>query len=123
VSDFKVEGQSEWDQRQAFMQRLHNNIVLCSEALQYKDFNQWLRSLISLKIDLSAHIEKESKEVIDKKINNAFSIIKSNVDEYSKIKLLTNIQELLHKVMRDRKFDVPINDKSPGSIIVNDRSY
>jgi len=123
MSDFKVEGQSEWDQRQAFMQRLHNNIVMCSEALQYRDFSQWLRSLMSLKIDLSAHIEPTSKEAIDKKISTAFSIIKSNIDEHSKIRLLTDIQELLHKVMRDRKFDVPINDKSPGSIIVNDRSY
>jgi len=123
MSEFKVEGQSEWDQRQAFMMRLHNNIISCSDSLSYKDYNQWLKSLISLKIDLSAHMTKEDKDFIDKKISNANSIINSNLRDFDKIKLLTSIQEDLHKVMRNKSFDVPIKSSSPGSIITNDRSF
>lgn len=123
MSDFKVEGQSEWDQRQAFMMRLNNHIINCSESLQFRDFEQWLKSLISLKIDLSAHISKEDKLIINNKINTANIIIKSRLREFDKIKILSDIQELLHQVMRSKSFDVPIKESSPGSIIVNDRSY
>lgn len=121
---FGLEGQSEWDQRQAFMQRLNNRVIMCGEYLEERDFKAWLRTLISLKMDLSAHFKnKEDKLSIDKKIDTAYSIIRSGIDEYSKIRLLSSIQETLHGVMRHRKFDVPIRESSPGSIIKNDRSY
>jgi len=123
MADFTFEGQSEWDQRQAFMQRLHTRVMMCAECLDFKDFNGWLRNIISLKIDLSAHINKEDKAIIDSDIDKAFSLLKTNMAEYDKIKILTSIQEKLHAVMRSRKFDVPIRETSPGSIIKNDRSY
>mgnify|MGYP006283988919 CR=1 FL=1 len=123
MSDFKTEGQSEWDQRQSFMMRLHNHIVSCSEANQYRDYNQWLRSIISLKIDLSAHISEDDMIKIDNKITKCQTLINSRLGEYDKIKLLSEIQQLLHKVMRSKSFDVPIKESSPGSIILNDRSY
>jgi len=123
MAEFHAEGQSEWDQRQAFMQRLHNSIVICSESLNIKDFNGWIRALISLKHDLSAFISNDDMALIDRDISNAFSLIRANMGEMDKIRILGKIQQKLHKVMRTRKFDVPIKETSPGSIIKNDRSY
>lgn len=113
--DFKKEGMSEWDGRQAFMQRLHNIIMQCHLSSFDNNYVAWYKSLMILKVELSSHIRKDLER---EEVNKAFSRLKSYLynsrEDIIKFEGFIKAQESLHKIIRARGFDVPIQDHSPG---------
>lgn len=115
--DYKHEGQAEWDGRQAYMQRLHNVIMQCHISSYTNDYVGWYKSLQILKIELSSHLRTEDEKDL---IKNSFTRLRAslftNQGEMFKMDGFINAQEALHKIMRNRGFDVPISDHSPGQV-------
>lgn len=113
--EYKHEGQAEWDGRQNFMQRLHNIIMQCHISSYANDYTGWYKSLMVLKIELSPHIRKEEER---EKLNSSIARLKSSLysqgGDIVKFDTFITAQESLHQIMRNRGFDVPINDHNPG---------
>lgn len=113
--DFKHEGQSEWDGRQAFMQRLHNIIMQCHLSSYENNYLGWYKSLMILKVELSPHFRKdEEKADIKKSFGRLKAYLYHPQDDLVKFEGFIDAQESLHAIMRARGFDVPIQDHSPG---------
>ena len=113
--DFKHEGQSEWDGRQAFMQRLHNIIMQCHLSSFENNYVAWYKSLMILKVELSSHFRKEEEKAeIKKSFSRLKSLLYNSREDVIKFEGFIAAQESLHKIIRARGFDVPIQDHSPG---------
>lgn len=115
MAEYKHEGQAEWDGRQAYMQRLHNVIMQCHISNFNNSYLEWYKSLMVLKIELSAHFRTaEEKENVKKAMSRLKSCLYDQQGSLAKFEGFIAAQETLHSIMRARGFDVPINDQSPG---------
>ena len=119
----KPEGTAEWDQRQQFHTRIHESILLCSSGLFERDYRLWLNGLTMMEIALKPFMTKEQEESIKKKMKLINNLLRSNIQRLDITPFFQSAQEDLHKVMRSRGFDVPINEFRPGSIIQRERSF
>lgn len=115
--DFKHEGQAEWDGRQFFMTRLHEAILHAHNCNFSNDYLGWFKALSVLRIELSSHLRKaEEKALIESSKKSLNSLLFSN-DSLAKLQGFIQAQEDLHSIIRSRGFDVPVNERSPGSSI------
>lgn len=118
MSSFKEEGKTEWDMRQAFLERLHNCILNCHQAIFRSNYEYWYKSLRVLKLELHSHIrgEEENKSV-DDSFSKLTAALYQKRNNRGKFEVFINAQESLHEVMRARGFDISINERSPGSAL------
>ena len=118
--DFKHEGMAEWDQRQAFHERLHEAILFCHRSMFKNDYEGWFKGLTVLELELSAHLRtSEEQELIKGNMQKVRTTLNNNYT--NKFFIFLEAQKSMHKIMRLRSFDVPINDHSPGSALRFDR--
>jgi len=121
---FKNKGDAEWDQRQAFHQRLHNAIMLCYDSMHHQDFNSWYDSLLILYTELVGHMNDEELKDVKLSLLKTKNIMKySNINLVDKKMIFHSAQVNLHSVMRNRGFDCPTTKHSPGSIMRNEKSF
>lgn len=120
--EFRKEGQSEWDMRQAFLERLHKAITNCNQAIYLNNYEYWYKSLCVLQLELSSHLRnEEEEEMVNSSMEKATSILYDRINSIAKFRVFMNAQKALHKIMRLRGFDIPITDRSPGSALRNSR--
>lgn len=107
----QLEGQAEWDGRQAFMMRLHEALMKAHRSNFNNDYFGWYKALIVLKLELSPHVrtEEEKDSVKDAFVNLTPGLLNSNSNQ-QKFLVCVNAQKSLHQIMRNRKFDVPMGE-------------
>lgn len=123
MGEFKEQGQSEWDMRQLFNRRLDNAITVCSEGMITKNYGLWLNGLQLLEIALKPLMKPEQEMVLDKKMRIAKNLLRANPRGYNLSPFFQKAQEELHRIMRSRGLDIPINEFDPGSIVMRERSF
>jgi hypothetical protein len=116
--DYKNEGMAEWDQRQAFHQRLHTAILFAHNSMFSNDYRGWFKALTVLEIELSSHLRKEEeKETVKNNMERVRITIQNNFHTQNKFEVFLKAQKTMHQIMRARGFDVPVNEKNPGQIL------
>lgn len=114
--DFKHEGVAEWDQRQAFHERLHQAILFCHQSMFKNNYEGWFKGLTVLELELSAHLRKEEeKELVNKSMEKVRRSLQQNYN--NQFFIFLEAQKSMHQIMRNRGFDVPVNEKNPGMIL------
>lgn len=117
--DYKHEGMAEWDQRQAFHERLHKAILHCHSSNFRGDYHGWYKALLVLDIELYSHLRKDDeKEEVRESMSKVHNVMNSsNNNKAHAFYTFLQAQKTFHKIMRLRGFDVPVNEHNPGHIL------
>lgn len=116
----KKEGQSEWDMRQAFLERINKAIINCYESIHQGNYYLWYKNLTILSLELSSHIRTdEEKELVETSMEKATAQLYNNQrsNNIAKFRTYMEAQKALHYIIRQRGFDIPITDRTPGSAL------
>jgi len=124
------ENATEWNQAQAYMQRMDNLLKLANNSSLIDDYDNWYDAIEALYRELAPRMTSEEARDARKLIFIARNFVKINPNNRQKLGLaiwkfrdsLSDAEVYLRRIMKIRGMDLPARE-DPGSSLLSDKGF